>query len=244
MEKNLLYKRECKVNDKISIVIPTVGEIDDDMNNYYGLVSACTAMPIDMMVELDDMGIDFTEITPYELFITMFLVFLKGRDTHLLFGDLDLGNFSDEPGLDPNTGQMVLLDEKDDIVIDIGVYNKIADTLRYIHHMKKDKRKPVNKAAKDYLLERARIKRDRRRRNPDRYADEETQLEDLIVAMVNTSEFPYDYDGARNLSIYQFNESIRQVKKKFDYDHYMLGIFTGKIDPNDINPKDLNWLSR
>lgn len=36
--RHLLYQREYPINDSIRIIIPTVGEIIDDEDNYYGLV--------------------------------------------------------------------------------------------------------------------------------------------------------------------------------------------------------------
>lgn len=51
---NLLYKNEYAINDKIHIIIPTVGEILDNEDDYYTIVSILTAMPIDFMVQLDD----------------------------------------------------------------------------------------------------------------------------------------------------------------------------------------------
>ena len=68
------------------------------------------------------------------------------------------------------------------------------------------------------------------------------QLESLIIAMVNTEQFKYDFEGTRELSIYQFNESVRQVIKKTDYDNRMYGIYTGTINPKELSQKDLNWL--
>ena len=70
--RNLLYKKSYAINDFISIMIPTVGEILDCEDEYYGLVAMLTAMPIDMMVQLDDAGIDFTSINEYELFLLLF----------------------------------------------------------------------------------------------------------------------------------------------------------------------------
>ena len=64
--RHLLYERELKVNDDISIVIPTVREVLEQEEEYYGLVSLIIATPYDMMVQLDDLGIDFREISDYE----------------------------------------------------------------------------------------------------------------------------------------------------------------------------------
>lgn len=232
---SLLYKNSYSINDNIKIMIPTVGEIlDFGEDQYYGMVSNLTAMPIDLMVELDDLGIDFTTINDYELFILLFSS-LKSRDTSLIFGDLDLGGFS--PAINEQNGTLVLLDKENDIMIDRGIQGQIAATLRRIHHLEKDIRKPGNEEAKRFLLERARIKRKRRKNRKT-----ESQLESLIVAMVNTEEFKYNFNEVQDLTIYQFNESVRQVRKKVDFNNLMIGVYSGTVDAKELSQEDLNWL--
>lgn len=233
--QNILYKDKLKINDAISITIPTVGQILDNEDMYYTVVAVLTAMPIDMLVQLDDAGIDFTELNEYELFLILFGG-LKGIDTSLIFGDLDLSDF--EIAVNEENGLPVLLDPKHDIVIDRAIHSQIANTLREIHHLEKNRKKPANKEAKDYMLERARKKLARRKNKK-----EDSQLESLIVALVNTEQFKYDFDGVRDLTIYQFNESARQIIKKIDYDNRMRGVYAGTVDIKDLSQDDLNWLT-
>lgn len=232
---NLLYQREYPINDSIRIIIPTVGEIIDDEDAYYSLVSVLTAMPVDMLVQLEDAGIDFTSINEYELFLLLFAG-IKSQDTSLIFGDLDLSKF--KMAVNEQNGNVVLLDEEHDIKIDRAIHGQIAGVLRRIHHLEKNNRKPANEEAKKFMLERARAKQ-RRRKN----RKEDSQLESLIVAMVNTEQYKYGFEGTRELSIYQFNESVRQVIKKVDYDNRMYGIYAGTVNAKDLSQDDLNWLT-
>lgn len=231
---NLLYKRQYAVNDDIRVLIPYVGEILENEDTYYNMVSAITAMPIDFMVQLDDAGIDFTSINEYELFLLLFNG-LQMQDTSLIFGDLDLTKFKYDEN--PENGMLTLYDAEDDIRIDRAIHGQIAAVLRKIHHLERNHRKPANTEAKDYLLERARDKIKRRKNRK-----EESQLESLIVAMVNTEQYKYGFEGTRELSIYQFNESVRQIIKKVDYDNRMYGVYAGTINPKELSQKDLNWL--
>lgn len=233
--RNLLYKRSYEINDFVKIVIPTVGEILDCEDEYYGLVALLTAMPIDMMVQLDDAGIDFTTINEYELFLLLFRS-LKERDTSMIFGDLSLKDF--QTAVNQQNGGIVLMNEKTGAVIDRTIYGQIANALRVIHHLEKNKRKPANGEAREYMLKRA---RDKMRRRKNRITG--SQLEDLIVAMVNTEQYHYGFEGTRELSIYQFNESVRQVIKKIDYDNKMRGVYAGTVSAKDLSQDDLNWLS-
>ena len=55
-----------EINDKISVHVPTVNEIFDfGDQKYYSIVQTLIATPFDLMVELDDIGIDYESITNY-----------------------------------------------------------------------------------------------------------------------------------------------------------------------------------
>lgn len=232
---NLLYKNWLDVNDQIKIKIPTVGEVIEHEEEYYGLVTILTAMPIDFMVQLDELGIDFSKVTDYELFIGMFNT-IREQDTSLVFGDLDIQKFF--PYEDEETHDIVLFDEENDIIIDKRVYQKIALILRTIHHLKKNNKKPGNEEARRYMIERAKAKMNR---NKNRAI--ESQLEPLIISMVNTEQYKYDFESTKNLTIYQFNESVRQIIRKVDYEHKMSGIYAGTVDVKKIDKKELDWLN-
>lgn len=232
---NLLYKKEYPINDFIKIIIPTVGDIIDAEDDYYNLVTLFTAMPIDLLVQLDDAGIDFAKINDYELFLQLFPS-LKELDTHLIFGDLDLSKF--DFAISTQNGNIVLRDEENGIVIDRAIHDKIASVLRRIHHLEKNRRKPGNEEARKYMLERARAKM---RRNRNRKKD--SQLEPLIVAMVNAEQYKYDFEGTKELSIYQFNECVKQIVNKVSYDQRMYGVYTGTVSIKDLSQDDLNWLT-
>lgn len=232
---NLLYKKEYIINEFIKISIPKVGEILDNEDAYYGLVALLTAMPIDMMVQLDDIGIDFTTINEYDLFLLLFRT-LQDRDTSMVFGELDLKPF--RTAINEQNGNIVLINEKTGVTIDRAIHGQIANALRVIHHLEKNRRKPANGEAKEYMLKRARDKMRRKRNTSTR-----SQLEDLIVALVNTEQFHYGFEGTRELSIYQFNESVRQVIKKIDYDNKMHGVYAGTVSAKDLSQDDFNWLS-
>lgn len=231
---NFLYKREYSVNERIHVIIPTVGDILENEDNYYGMVTAFTAMPIDLMVQLDDLGINFDEITDYDLFLLLFNG-LKSSDSSLIFRDLEISEFNIVQ--DPETGDMFLKNAKDGYIIDRSMYNQISAVLRKMHHIEKNRRKPANDDAKKYMLQRA---KEKQKRNKNRKSD--SQIESLIVALVNAPEFKYDFESVLNLTIYQFNESVRQIIKRVDYNNRMFGIYSGTINPKEMSQDDLNWL--
>lgn len=234
--QNILYKRSIPINNDIYVQIPTVGEVLEHEAEYYGIVSMLTAMPADtdMMVTLDDIGVDFSAVDEFELFLLL-AGSLCNMDISMVLGGVDLSLL--KTAVNQQNGTLALVDAEGNVVIDRAIHGKIADTLRKIHHLQKNTKKPGNEEAQKYMIERARKKM--RRQHGKETA---SQLESLIVALVNTEQFHYGFEGVLTLSIYQFNESVRQVIKKIDYDNRMHGIFAGTVSAKDLSQDDLNWM--
>lgn len=208
----------------------------EDENAYFGLITMVTATPADFMVRLDDVGIDFSTITPFELFLLLFNE-IKQMDTHLVFGELDLTKF--EMAVNEQNGNMVLLDQENGIVIDKAIHDQICRVIRKINHLEKNDRKPANEEAKKYMIERARAKQRRAARMPY-----QSQLENLIISLVNTEQYKYDYEGTLGLSIYQFYSSLYQILKKIDFDNTMIGCYAGTVNVKEISQEKLTWITQ
>ena len=235
-KKSLLNATSVDIVPNLSIRIPTVGEILEDEEHYYNLVSSLTATPFQYMVQLDDMGIDFTTITDYKLFMMLFPMYAKS-DLSLLFGDLDTSDFGIYINQQDNS--QVIYSPNNNIIIDELIYNDLADTIRKINLFEKVKSKPGNESARKYLLEKERKKQKRNAKKP-----KEPYLEKLVIALVNTSEFPYNYETCMDLSIYKFNQSFKQIQQKITFDNTMIGVYAGTVDTSKMTNKDaLSWIS-
>lgn len=233
-KKSLLKLSSVEVVPNLTVRIPTVGEILEDEFHYYNIVSSLTAVPFQYMVQLDDMGIDYTAITEYELFSMLFLGYIQS-DLSILFGDLDVSDFKYQT-ID---NRMVIYSNKNNIVIDEYVYSKLASTIRKINLFDKVNYKPGNEHMKKYLLEKERKKLKRNAKKP-----KEAYLEKLVIALVNTSDFPYDYETCMDISIYKFNQSFKQIQHRITFDNTMLGIYSGTVDTSKMINKDaLSWIS-
>lgn len=234
-KKSLLISSSIDIVPNLSIRIPTVGEILENEDFYYSVVSAFTAVPFQYMVQLDDMGVDYTKITNYDLFKLLFPMFSKS-DLSILFGDLDTSDFGIY--INQQNNSEVIYSPSNDIVIDELVYNKLTDAIRKINLFEKVKSKPGNESARKYLLEKERKKQKRNAKKPH-----QPYLEKLVIALVNTSEFPYDYDSCMDLSIYKFNQSFKQIQQKIAFDNTMIGVYAGTVDVSKISNKNtLSWI--
>ena len=235
-KKSLLNATSVDIVPNLSIRIPTVGEILEDEDKYYEIASSLTATPFQYMVQLDDMGIDYTQITDYQLFMMLFPMYAKS-DLSLLFSDLDTSDFGIYINQQDNS--QVIYSPNNNIIIDELIYNDLADTIRKINLFEKVKSKPGNESARKYLLEKERKKQKRNAKKP-----KEPYLEKLVIALVNTSEFPYNYETCMDLSIYKFNQSFKQIQQKITFDNTMIGVYAGTVDTSKMTNKDaLSWIS-
>lgn len=233
--KSFLKLSSVNILPNLSIRIPTVGEILEDEQHYYNLVSSLTATSFQYMVQLDDMGIDFTTINDYQLFMMLFPMYAKS-DLSILFGELNISDFSIY--MNQNDNSPVIYSPSNNIVIDEFIYNDLTNTIRKINLIDKVKSKPGNESARKYLLEKERKKQKRNAKKPY-----EPYLEKLVIALVNTSEFPYDYNACMDLSIYRFNQSFKQIQHKIAFDNTMIGVYAGTVDASKLTNKDaLSWI--
>lgn len=233
--KSYLTRSSIDILPGLSVRIPTVGEILEDEAHYYNLISSLTATPFQYMVQLDNIGIDFTKINDYELFLMLLPSFVQG-DMSILFGDADLSDLSARKNA--QNGELVLYSEKNNIVIDELIYRKVAGCIRKINGLTKESRMPGNDEAKEFRLNLERKKQKRNAQKPY-----EPYLEKLVVALVNRPEFKYNYEQANHLTIYQLNQSFEQIKTSIAFDNTMIGIYAGTVDASKLKDKScLSWL--
>ena len=158
---NLLRISDYEINDKIAVHVPTVNEIFDfGDQKYYSIVQTLIATPFDLMVELDDIGIDYESITNYQLFLLMMeSIAANEENTEILFGNLDLKNF--KAAKNTKNGERVFYDPTNDIVIDQMIALEICNAIRKIHFWEAPLGQAGNNEAKRYLIERKRLKKQR-----------------------------------------------------------------------------------
>ena len=235
---NLLKVRDYPINDKISVHVPTVDEIFEfGDQKYYNMVQSLTSTPFDLMVELDDIGIDYETITDYQLFILMIQSIAANEgDTSILFRDLDLRKFRETEDL--RNGEHILWDEENDIKIDQLIAFEICNAFRKIHFWEAPVGKAGNAEAKRYLIERNRMKKKRLAKKPY-----QSFLENMIISLVNTEEFKYDYESVLDLNIFKLNASWRQIQKKKHWEQTMSGAYFGTVDLSKVNLEKISWLS-
>lgn len=89
IDKLKIYRgHPYKINEQISIRIPTLNEICDyGEQRYYSMIHMLCSVGIDLCWQLEEIGIKFDEISDYELFRTILCKGYNQSQTEIIFGD-------------------------------------------------------------------------------------------------------------------------------------------------------------
>ena len=231
----MYFGKDYHINDKIVLKSPTVGDIVEfGEREYYNMVYTLTCIPSDMKSQLEDMGIDYMEISDFELFMLLTRN-LKKESTYLLLGDLDLSKF--EVVVSKENEELCLYDSDNDIVIDKLIYLNIVGYLRLLHNIKPKIEKAANQTTKKIL-----IQLDRERIAKSKKEPYKSQFKDLISGMMRYPGFKYKSWELQQCSLYEFMDTVQGAQIYVSTTALLKGMYSGMIDTSKINKKEFNWL--
>lgn len=227
------------VSDHIVIHQPTLSEICDyGERNYYNMIYQLTSTPQSMKSQLWDIGIDYTEITPYQLFYNFLYKIYPQEQTSIIFGDLDLTNFQVMQRKDDKSIVLCQYIDNDLVIIDEFTYNMIVDYLRAVHNIEKDERMPANESTKMILIE-----DDRDAIEINQRKEYHSQLKNLISSMINCEGFKYNHSQVWDMKINAFMDSVKRITKIKNANLLLQSGYSGfGINLKDVDKKQLNWL--
>ena len=234
-ELQMYFGEPFKINDKITIYQPSIGDVVKfGERKYYSMIHTLTCIPSDMKSQLDDMGINYMEISDFELFV-MLTRGLTQDMTRLVLGDLDLSKFI----LCTNTenGELVLYDQENDISIDRFIYMKIVECLRIIHSIKPKIEKAANETTRKILIQLDRDRIKKAQKEPYK-----SQLKELISAMMRYPGFKYKKNELKECGLYEFMDTVHGAQIYVSATCLLQGSYSGMIDCSKINKKEFNWM--
>ena len=234
-ELKMYFGEPFHINDKITIYIPTIGDIVEfGERKYYSMIHTLTCIPSDMKSQLFDLGIDYEQISDFELFI-MLSRGLSSELTKLVLGDLDLSKF----GLYTNSqnNETVLYNEETDTIIDRLIYMKIVEYLRKVHNIKPKIEKAANKTTKRILIQLDRERIQKAQKEPYK-----SQLKILISSMMRYPGFKYKTCELKQCGLYEFMDTVQGAQIYTSSTSLLQGSYSGMIDTSKINKKEFNWM--
>ena len=140
IQEKYLYSDNYPLNNGLSIKHPKVKEvIEFGEEQYNTLVSIFLVYPVDLIVELYDLGFpDFEVFSQYDIFLLYYRsnVDLYSEAIKFFLGDVKL-----VPAQNKETKEVVLFDAEKDFVFDLTSYMIMSNFIRTIHHIPEDKSK-------------------------------------------------------------------------------------------------------
>ena len=202
-------------------------------SEYLSLVSAITSEPFDMPYYLDQMGIDFEQIKPFELFCIL-VSQIPQSTSRLLFGDLDFTKFR----VVTKDNEVVMVNNKG-IIIDSLTRERIADNVRRMHCLPKNILTSCeNKFTHDLMIKQQKKEIDRAQKRKDLFG-EHSQYASLISSLA--CEW-HDYDKVFDLRVGQFFDAIIRMGYRQNANNLYRGLYAGTVSFKDIHKSDLDWM--
>lgn len=225
------------INDYITIHQPTLGEIIDFGElNYWQLIGTLTATPTDMMSVLWDIGMDWEEVSEFDLFSTLLIRGITKEESKILLGDLDLQQYflRNKP---LSQDEIELYNPSDNSVIDANIYRLMTDYMRKMAGLKKNVKKAGNKLTKEIMIDVDR--QDRRKKSKEEY---KSHLMPLISSMINSPGFKYNLEEVRKMPYCTFIDCVQRVALIKNADTLSLGRVCGMADLSKVPKKEFDWL--
>ena len=258
------------VSKHIVIHQPTLGEICDyGEQKYYSMVHQFCSTPQNLKWQLWDIGIDYTEITPFELFCLYIYKSFTKDETSIIFGDLDFTKFKLRHRED---GSLYLYQEVERNENQSFAEKKRALWRKFMRISGVETPSEDNdvdiiiideftyKVITDYLCNSHVIEQDlkvpanestkmiliedaKEEYEMNKHKKISSQLKNLISAMVNCEGFKMNHTDVWDLKISAFMDSVKRISKIKNANLLLQSGYSGfGINLKEIDKKQLDWL--
>lgn len=184
-----------------------------------------------MKSQLDDMHLDWCEITDFQLATLLWPSFSQ-EQTKLLLGDLNLQNFKPVENL--QNGEIVLRDAQNDIVIDELIYMRMSAFMCRMHNITKKVEKAANAFTKKILI-------DEDRQNIARNKDKPYKSFLLPILSAVKVRQRYSLDYVRSMHVNELMYELNRLDIIRQSDALLQGSYSGMIDTSKINKSAFDW---
>ena len=231
-ELSMYFGEPYVVNDYITITLPKIGEIVKyGEKQYYSMIQTLCATSSDMKSTLWDAGIDWTQITDFQLFI-MLAPSLPKDKTYILFGDLDFQALKLFENKQNDT--IVLRDPNTGVVIDELAYGKISSYLCSAHNITKKVEMAANEFTKKFMID-----EDRQKIKYNATKPYKSFLRPLISAVKCRMGYTLDY--VKNMGLFEFFDDLNRLQVIVNADALLQGSYSGMVDTSKVPKKNFDW---
>ena len=230
-------------------------------NMYYSMVNVFLTDPYDYMVFLDDKGIDYETVKPFDVFCLLFNDYIERiqglanecseeQILKLFQNNIYFSAFKFFFGIesffiakDPD-GEKAIGYGEGQFLMNSDIYDYITEFVRKINGIPDGERiYPEDEWAKQILIEdeREKIKKQAKKREK---GDEETnkdRLGNLISSLTWSCNGGITPFNRNQLHMYDLIDGINRTDKLLHYKNTMVGYYSGCIEKKNINFNELHW---
>ena len=220
------------VNDYITITIPKIGEVVKyGERQYYAMIQTITAIPSEMKSQLWDSGLDWTQLTDFQLFM-MLAPTLSTNQTSILFGDLNFRAL--KPFENKENDTVFLGDPETGVIIDELAFGKIHSYLCAAHNLNKKVEKAANEYTKRFMIE-----EDRQKLRHNAKQKYKSLLKPLISSVKCRMGYTLDY--VKDMGLVEFFDDLNRLQIIVNADALLKGSYSGMVDTSKIPKKNFDW---
>lgn len=236
-ELKLYMSEDIKIANGIVLKCPKIRDVANfGESDYFHMAQTLCATPSSMMVQLDDMKLNYMKIKDFELFM-MICQSLTPKATRLLLGDLDLTKFKPRP-YGP-TEEIVLVyegteNDENPIVITPIIHEVLTTYIRKMHNFKKEYRPAGNEAARKAMIRLARQDMEAAKNKPH-----ESFLRPVISAVKCRQGYSMDY--IRDMGIFELMDDLSRLNIIIQADAALGACYSGFCDTKKMDKTVLNW---
>lgn len=249
----MLFCEPYTVTTNLVIYEPKIGDIlKFGEKEFYKILNIFISHPTQYRVQLWDAGIDWNNITDFELFRSLILGLTPDK-TAIIFGDVNFSKFKSVPcdytdeekaenekliseGKKPLPVPVILMNEEQDIYIDEKVYDKMAEYLRTLFGIFPKVEKAKGRTTKISIIEEEKMEAVRNEGNSSSF------LFPLVSALVNHPGFKYNIEELRNVGIFQFMDSVNRIRAYEQASSLNSGAYSGMCDLSKIDKKLFDFM--
>lgn len=234
----LYFGEDYYVNDRIIIKQPTIQNIIDlGEKVFFSTIAPFISNTTSFRVQLWDLGIDWNEISDFELF-SLLIKTVSVNETKIMFGDLDFSTF-DLVGKPNDDGTIIpiLFSKEMRMEIDEETYLKIRKYMCKMFDIELKDRFIKNKSLRREVIAKARA---------DMLKDkvEKSSFVQMISFALNHPGFKYKKNELREVGYVEFIDSIKRLQVYEATRSLNMGKYSGFCDLSKVPEEEFNFMRK
>lgn len=256
----LRKENEYVCSNGLKIKNLSVEDVFDDIGekNYFRFINLFLTTPYTMKVGLWDAGVDYIDITNYQLFVNLWngdeeiyrekkkaedeseMDKCKYKD-YMTYNELFKYFFKSnipEMSYSFENETLILIDPKSNkTLVDRLIYLEIVEYIRAIHFIQyKEEFNPANKRGRKRL-----IKEEKRDMKADKNKEVEYPFMDFMSSLIWIGGGNYNWETIYDLTVYQMYDGVKRIQKSKNTDYLFHGIYANGVDVKKIDQSELQW---